>query len=139
MLQMIRVPLIKGGRQTVSDPVLMAQRMARATGGRRLSSVDGPFWPAAERAAHPAGTSVHRADPISSAPFDARRALESGVSKRERDVLTLLADGYSTREIAQRMSYSERTIKNVLQDFNERLQLRNRTQAVAYAVRRGWI
>jgi len=139
MLQMIRVPLIKGGRQTVSDPVLMARRMARATDGRRLSSVDGPFWPAAERAAHPAGTSVRRADPTSSTPFDARRALVSGVSKRERDVLTLLADGYSTREIAQRMSYSERTIKNVLQDFNERLQLRNRTQAVAYAVRRGWI
>jgi DNA-binding NarL/FixJ family response regulator len=65
--------------------------------------------------------------------------MASGPSPRERDVLTLLADGYSTREIAQRLCYSERTIKNVLQDFNARLQLRNRTQAVAYAVRRGWI
>jgi len=138
MLQMIRVPLIKGGRQTMSDPVLMAQRTAVAAGARRLSAVDGPYWPGAERA-RPAGTPVHQADPTASARFTSRRAEASGPSPRERDVLTLLADGCSTREIAQRLSYSERTIKNVLQDFNTRLQLRNRTQAVAYAVRRGWI
>jgi len=54
-------------------------------------------------------------------------------------VLALLAEGYPTREIAQRLSYSERTIKNVVQEITTRLQLRNRTQAVAYAIRRGWI
>lgn len=123
----------------MSDPVLMAQRTAVATGARRLSAVDGPHWPGVERAARPAGAPARRADPTPSAPFPIRRAMASGPSPRERDVLTLLADGYSTREIAQRLCYSERTIKNVLQDFNARLQLRNRTQAVAYAVRRGWI
>jgi DNA-binding NarL/FixJ family response regulator len=63
----------------------------------------------------------------------------AGLTRRERDVLQLVADGYSTREIAARLAYSERTIKNVLQDLTVRLHLRNRTQAVAYAVRNGWI
>ena len=64
---------------------------------------------------------------------------ESGLSRRERAVLELVADGRSTREIALTLNYSERTIKNVLQDLTTRLQLRNRTQAVAYALRNGWI
>jgi DNA-binding NarL/FixJ family response regulator len=63
----------------------------------------------------------------------------SGLTERERSVLQLLADGLSTREIAVRLSYSERTIKTVIQDLTLRLRLRNRTQAVAYALRKGWI
>jgi DNA-binding NarL/FixJ family response regulator len=61
------------------------------------------------------------------------------LNPREREVLTLVADGLSTREVAVRMAYSERTIKNILQDLTARLQLANRTQAVAYALRNGWI
>ena len=63
----------------------------------------------------------------------------TGLTERERTVLQLLADGLSTREVAVRLSYSERTIKTVIQDLTLRLQLRNRTQAVAYALRNGWI
>jgi DNA-binding NarL/FixJ family response regulator len=63
----------------------------------------------------------------------------SGLTERERTVLQLLADGLSTREVALRLCYSERTIKTVIQDLTLRLQLRNRTQAVAYALRQGWI
>jgi DNA-binding NarL/FixJ family response regulator len=61
------------------------------------------------------------------------------LNRRERDVLMLLAQGLSTREVAKQLCYSERTIKNVLQDVTGRLQLRNRTQAVAVAIRAGWI
>ena len=69
-----------------------------------------------------------------------RRGLSvAAVTKRERDVLDLLAEGLSTREVAQRLSYSQRTIKNVLQELTTRLNVRNRTQAVALAVRNGWI
>lgn len=67
------------------------------------------------------------------------RGCFAALTPRECDVLRLMADGLSTREVAKRMAYSERTIKNVLQDLTTRLQLRNRTQAVAYAVRNGWI
>jgi DNA-binding NarL/FixJ family response regulator len=63
----------------------------------------------------------------------------AGLSGRERDVLRLIADGMSTREIATRLAYSERTIKNVIQELTLRLNVRNRTQAVACAVRNGWI
>jgi DNA-binding NarL/FixJ family response regulator len=58
---------------------------------------------------------------------------------REREVLALIADGLSTREVARRLCWSERTIKNVLWDLTTRVGLRNRTQAVAWAVRNGWI
>ena len=62
-----------------------------------------------------------------------------GLSNREIAVLRLVAEGLDTREIAQRLSYSERTIKNVIHDVTTRLQLRNRSQAVAYALREGLI
>jgi DNA-binding CsgD family transcriptional regulator len=58
---------------------------------------------------------------------------------RELDVLALVAEGYSTREVARTLSYSERTIKNILQDLTTRFGLRNRTQAVAWALRNGLI
>lgn len=63
----------------------------------------------------------------------------AGLTERERDVLALVAEGCSTREVATRLAYSERTIKNIVQDVTMRLNLRNRTQAVVYAVRNGWI
>ncbi len=63
----------------------------------------------------------------------------SGLTPRETQVLRLVADGHDTAEIAVALSYSERTVKNVLHDLTTRLQLRNRSHAVAYAVREGLI
>ena len=59
----------------------------------------------------------------------------AGLTDRETEVLRLVADGHDTAEIATRLSYSERTVKNVLHDITTRLQLRNRSHAVAYALR----
>jgi DNA-binding NarL/FixJ family response regulator len=63
----------------------------------------------------------------------------AGLTPRETEVLRLVAEGDDTAEIVHKMSYSERTVKNVLHDLTTRLQLRNRTHAVAYAVREGLI
>lgn len=63
----------------------------------------------------------------------------TGLASREIEVLRLVADGYDTAEIAQHLAYSERTVKNVLHDVTTRLQLRNRSHAVAYALREGLI
>ena len=62
-----------------------------------------------------------------------------GLTQRELKVLRLLADGCTTGEIARELCYSERTIKNAIQALTARLQLRNRSHAVAYAVRQGLI
>ena len=63
----------------------------------------------------------------------------SGLTEREIEVLKLVADGFDTAEIAGRLAYSERTIKNIIHDVTARLNLRNRSHAVAYAVRNGLI
>jgi DNA-binding NarL/FixJ family response regulator len=63
----------------------------------------------------------------------------SGLNDREAAVLRLVADGHDTAEIANTLAYSERTVKNVLHEVTTRLQLRNRSHAVAYAVREGLI
>lgn len=63
----------------------------------------------------------------------------NGLTRRELQVLRLLAEGHATSEIADRLAYSERTVKNIIHDVTTRYQLRNRTHAVAYAIREGLI
>ena len=63
----------------------------------------------------------------------------STFTPREADVLRLVSEGFDTAEIATKMSYSERTVKNVLHEVTTRLQLRNRAHAVGYAMRHGLI
>lgn len=71
--------------------------------------------------------------------LDPRGLTLATLNKREVEVLRLVADGLDTQEIAGQLAYSERTIKNVIHDVTMRLGLRNRTHAVAYALREGLI
>jgi DNA-binding NarL/FixJ family response regulator len=61
------------------------------------------------------------------------------LTDREQQVLALIAKGHPTREVAQELCYSERTVKNVLHDVVTKLNARSRSQAVAHAVREGLI
>ncbi|GAA3571408.1 LuxR C-terminal-related transcriptional regulator [Amycolatopsis ultiminotia] len=63
----------------------------------------------------------------------------AALSSREVDVLRLMAEGWDTAEIAGKLCYSERTVKNVIYGLTNRLKLRNRPHAVAYALRAGVI
>jgi DNA-binding NarL/FixJ family response regulator len=67
------------------------------------------------------------------------RPSASRLNEREQQVLSLIAAGHPTREVAQQLCYSERTVKNVLHDVVTKLNARSRSQAVAHAVREGLI
>ena len=67
------------------------------------------------------------------------RAALSRLTEREQQVLSMIAKGHPTREVAQELCYSERTVKNVLHDVVTKLNARSRSQAVAHAVREGLI
>jgi two-component system, NarL family, response regulator DegU len=63
----------------------------------------------------------------------------SVLSHREAEVLQLFADGCSTIEVGQRLYISAKTVKNHLASIYEKLDARDRTQAVLTAVRMGII
>ncbi len=62
---------------------------------------------------------------------------ERVVTKREEEVLQLIADGCSTPEVAERLYISQKTVKNHLASIYQKLDARDRTQAVLAAVRMG--
>ncbi len=64
---------------------------------------------------------------------------ERVVTKREEEVLQLIADGCSTGEVAERLYISQKTVKNHLASIYQKLDARDRTQAVLQAVRMGII
>lgn len=64
---------------------------------------------------------------------------EGVISKREEEVLQLIAQGQSTAEVAEQLFISAKTVKNHLANIYEKLDSRDRTQAVVRAVRMGII
>ena len=62
---------------------------------------------------------------------------ERVVTKREEEVLQLIADGCSTPEVAEQLFISQKTVKNHLASIYQKLDARDRTQAVLQAVRMG--
>ncbi len=62
---------------------------------------------------------------------------ERVVTKREEEVLQAIADGCSTSEVAEQMFISQKTVKNHLASIYQKLDARDRTQAVLRAVRMG--
>ncbi|PKW15046.1 response regulator transcription factor [Saccharopolyspora spinosa] len=61
------------------------------------------------------------------------------LADREVDVLRLLSYGFNVQEISNKLSYSERTIKNIIHSVMKNHNFRNRTHAVSFALRSGLI
>jgi len=59
------------------------------------------------------------------------------LTARQREILALLAQGLTNREIAARLHLSEGTVKNVVSEIYARLEVRDRVEAVLRA--RGWL
>ena len=59
------------------------------------------------------------------------------LSPREAEVLTLVADGKTNKEIAAALDIAENTVKNHLKNILEKLHVGNRVQAATYALRQG--
>ncbi len=62
---------------------------------------------------------------------------ERVITSREEEVLQLIADGCSTPEVAEQLYISQKTVKNHLASIYQKLDARDRTQAVLQAVRMG--
>ena len=61
------------------------------------------------------------------------------ITDREREVLTLVAEGYSNKLISHELGISERTVKNHMTITMTKLRASDRTHAVVTAVRMGWL
>lgn len=59
------------------------------------------------------------------------------LSRRELEVLTLVAEGMNNRAIAEKLFISENTVKNHIRNIHEKLQVHSRMEAVVRAVREG--
>lgn len=61
------------------------------------------------------------------------------LTKRECEVLQLLADGKSNRGIGEELFISEKTVKNHVSNILQKMNVNDRTQAVVVAIKNGWV
>jgi len=79
------------------------------------------------------------ADFISRASDGANKATVNGLTPREQEVLSVLADGLSNDEIADRLAISRHTVARHRENVMRKLNLHSRSELVKYAIRKGLI
>jgi DNA-binding NarL/FixJ family response regulator len=149
-------PAAEGGREFIaavdasvmvcssdtSEASVLAAMQAGAVGYLRKDTLTSESLGAAVTAAAN-GTGVMEPELLGnllkSVSLEPNRPPAARLTEREQQVLALIAAGHPTREVAQQLCYSERTVKNVLHDVVTKLNARSRSQAVAFAVREGLI
>jgi len=126
-----------------SEDAVLAALQAGAAGVLRKETLTTESLASAVRAAAN-GTGVVTSELLRDlldglAPDGYEKPVAARLTDREQQVLSLIAAGHPTREVAQQLCYSERTVKNVLHDVVTKMGARSRSQAVAHAVREGLI
>ena len=71
--------------------------------------------------------------------YDAEEPAESPLSRREMQILLLVAQGMGNREVAETLHLSETTVKRNLSRVYDKLDVRTRGEAVSRAVSEGWV
>lgn len=133
LIGLIRLTPAEQVRELLAAGLSTALSLRTLTPPRLLSCIQ-----ALTEGGEPMGTNGAAPGPgtvVASAPGRRNRHL----TRRELHVLSLLAEGDSTREIAHELSYSERTVKNIVHDVRRKLDGRTRAHTVAVAARRGII
>jgi DNA-binding NarL/FixJ family response regulator len=69
----------------------------------------------------------------------ASKAASCPLSKREHEIVALLADGWAALNIAARMNLSHATVRNHIQNALRKLEVHSQVEIVALALRRGWV
>jgi len=121
--------LLAGLRSVVAGQVALAPSMAALLVGRaRRTAAQADAGAGADARGGGAGASV-----------DSVGSLPTPLSPRETQVLALVADGCSNREVGLRLFVGEATVKTHLQHVFEKLGVGDRTRAVTLAMERGWL
>lgn len=72
-------------------------------------------------------------------PLTVRGHLHSSLSERELEVVRLVAEGLSNKEISSRLKLSDKTVKNHISHILAKMNLTARTQVAVYAIRAGLV
>jgi two-component system response regulator DegU len=83
-------------------------------------------------------TSSGQATPTQHLQPEIRRPLHI-LTRRECEVLQMLADGKSNRGIGEALFISEKTVKNHVSNILQKMSVNDRTQAVVVAIKNGWV
>lgn len=65
--------------------------------------------------------------------------IENILTDREIEVLEMMARGNNNRTIGEKLFISEKTVKNHVSSILKKLEVNDRTQAVIYAIKKGWV
>jgi DNA-binding NarL/FixJ family response regulator len=122
--QRVRVIVIGGGVHRYSLRALVMQLLREALASDVPAPSDGPV-----RFSNPATGPLAQSSDDEDAPL----------SKREREVLVMLARGLPNKEIARLLFIADRTVKWHTQAIYRKLAVTNRTEAVGVALRRGLV
>jgi len=122
------------------DPQYVREAFAAGAGGYVLKEAADAELVAAVREVARGGRYVHPelgARLVAAEAEAARRAEEDPLSEREREVLRLLALGYTNKEIAKRLYISVRTAETHRSHIMQKLRLQTRAELVQYALAQG--
>jgi DNA-binding NarL/FixJ family response regulator len=135
-----RVVLMVDRVDNASLPELVRYRVRQIVARHAVNDLVGAIDAAmanAEPPGEPVALLLAQLSPVTMNHLGPRTGAPTTLAPRERELIRLLAEGYDTAEIARSLSYSERTVKNIVHGMLDRLRLRNRAHAVAFAMRAG--